>query len=37
MRLLCFEALLQVAVFVHVVYSDTVYITDLPIFSALGQ
>lgn len=37
MRLLCFEALLQLSVFAVVVASNTIYITDLPIFSALGQ
>jgi hypothetical protein len=37
MRLLCFEVFVQLAVFVAVGLSGTVYITDLPIYSALGQ
>jgi hypothetical protein len=37
MRHLLFQSFLQLEVFVVVTFSATVYITDLPVFSALGQ
>jgi hypothetical protein len=37
MRLLHFEVLVQLAVLVAVGSSGTVYVTDLPIYSVLGQ
>ena len=37
MRLLSLEVFIQLAVLADLAFSATVYVTDLPVFSALGK